>query len=1812
VILLSITGAGFVSRLLFFFFFFFYITKKMKEGNGQGLEAHGKVKVGKKGIVANDVTIYNHPPAPPPAAHLRIPSSFCLVVSCFDGGGLGPELVFPLQKRLFCPFGEFFFFQPPNDEKLVVFWRIRLDGEIEQKLGDLLSVLCGHFGDPPCVITCLGLEQHLGVEGRFFVPSAFRNWRFNRDQFNETLGEFGRLISLDPLAVNSRHLETILHHIAGARNVVSLLVAPQHADLKVVQKFMGRCVEESLQSNMFAHRLHATLGGGSYCRVSHKGGNMLHTVGSLLGLCKSVGARLADQLACLLVRTGSVEVYLESKNPLFPCFLEAMKATGLLNRVLLVGEEVTVKFEADFRAVKPDASWDLQSGTVIGNWQPFLEEFRDNLSNNYNMWFGADVEPRKKAAFDELLQALKNEPAAKEICESEAWRRISRVEDKGEEECKRPHTEERTMVEPSASKKSKTFEMEERSVRLTLKSGQTWDILLPESPLVVPLSCSLEELKQTVSQHLGDTPSPQDIILARPIDENLMQLTGKPDLLVDGAELFVFSIKTWESDERKRHAPDEVESIKAEALEPSAKKPKEFEDGSCHICKKQIAKPGEYQVCANCRKINCCERCTNVRLGGGIPFTACVNCPSVFIHNHHPDAEVKPWLCKNCASKREEKGGGKLIIMEVLFEGLQKSIRFSESESVGKAMDRILAEFQVTGKLEEFVLVAHSETVDECKLVYLDDTEARLQNLAFSNGDTLELRTRAGGDETSQVEEEEEEEEEEVIVETRAFMEKLASTASHLRRIGQGVAGAESLLADLDAAMSKAQETRVRWVFVGDLGIGKSGLINRILTVNWDIKAETTFPLPSKLGAHSLTKHITEVSWAPTEWIVVANDVTWKFNSESELSDVLKNFPTRLNARLSAQWNDAEVEGLVPVIRVSGPFPGLINHKDVTLVDTPGFESQKTELQKRRFLECVRSASVLMVLSARLSVVSLDKLLSTGALNGQIVPSVIACAVFTEDDVGAGLIQRDTDLFRVSLKESMIKLVQPEGTVLETWRRVTALAKTAQVFYRNASTSQQVDSFVESVRKVSFNTLLTNIYECFSTLWFFLNIRASGTKGRASSKEQKQRRERLNRLLKKMHQGMEAVWGLPNQMVSRESQCRLGWYRFVSESSQSTDSILAAWQQLHPLLNELCDELVACGRDAIDAGADWAEKMFKKREGGKKKKKKRGGRQYEAIIMEEEEEVTDEESTSNAQVIPLLLRRKGKQFFDEAATVVREKCQILFSYERLLNTLRAEKSLDDELQIAACFRVIITRPCLDVLHAAVFDVVDRVQKWTLKEFDNSASSSAIGDCRAELKDILAETKGLFVNYMLREHDLVLPRTTLGNADPPADSADSICGALNSDIKKRGDYDSLQNRWHRLPKGVFSLVTPDADRSCIIDGDNHRILSLSWDKANDLNVRLLATQTGWNDIKAYANDVCSNYSFNPRAPPPDREVPKFISPIFCFSMVDDPADVGTVRCKDLFQSHGDADKATWLLVYVVYEDQLDWFRKIVNRSTFILTMPRDAILLVGQDAVKLLCEQLQFPFRWSIPAFLARTSMFYKSVMRGRVCSPASMFYHVENGQFGPLIHDTLRRIANVFAVQENSECLLRVLKMTKDDSAMALVLQFTNGAKPFRIWDVEKLIALLNVQDESVQALRNRLIEMTSSMYLIAEVQVRHGMKFLVNYLQNKDGLQRNFRIRTSRSSNTGVVLSNVIAQQPFSHFWENYTWKGEHLRRGRVTNEDDFRLRQTESLDKILNSCGGAGLRGLFNDLYMWNGEVRVQRRTSQKKKKKKTIKKK
>lgn len=82
------------------------------------------------------------------------------------------------------------------------------------------------------------------------------------------------------------------------------------------------------------------------------------------------------------------------------------------------------------------------------------------------------------------------------------------------------------------------------SVRLTLKSGQTWEVLLAQSPFFVPLSLSLEQLKIMVSKHLWDTPSAQDIVLAKSQDGGLTQLTDTPNF-GDGAELFVFSSKTW-------------------------------------------------------------------------------------------------------------------------------------------------------------------------------------------------------------------------------------------------------------------------------------------------------------------------------------------------------------------------------------------------------------------------------------------------------------------------------------------------------------------------------------------------------------------------------------------------------------------------------------------------------------------------------------------------------------------------------------------------------------------------------------------------------------------------------------------------------------------------------------------------------------------------------------------------------------------------------------------------------------------------------------------------------------------------------------------------------------------------------------------------------------------------------------------------------------------------------------------------------------------------------------------------------------------
>ena len=1492
-------------------------------------------------IVNGDLNIY---PSPPPPART---SSFCLVISCFDGAGLGPELVFPFEKRLFCPFGEYFFFQPQNDEKIVVFWRMRPEGDHDAKLGALLTVLCRHFGTSPCVVTFSSLPQRDFAE-HVFVPQELGNWVFSLDQFRGTLRQFNHVISQAPPPTGLPNVvETILRQVVNP-NAVSLLVVPQIANLDIIQTIMRTCVAESLGSQIFAHQLQATVGTG--CYVRHQGNsNVWHTVGSILGLCKaSVGSILAEELVHLLVKRGSVEVYLETKSSrLLYIFLETLKTIGLLKELFGTEKEVEVKEMAKEEFGEGEASWDVQTG-IEGDWQSFLTEFE--------------------------------------------------------------------------------------------KSGQQFN-----------------------------------------------------------------------DDGRASEAMQELLHGK--------------EVAACSICSRSIKMLGDYQICQSCSKMHRCERCLDP-LGKGVPFTSCSVCHDIYGHVSHANGA---WTCRKCAANSSMHVETKPLVMDVVFGELQKSIDFAETDSVGEALDRIMSEFQLNGERSDFTLIVIAEDLNGSRLEELDDFEARLRNLELGNGDSLELRMKE-----KRVEEQEDAQN---LIDTRDLLAKLSSVSVQLRHIAANVFGAESLLVDLEGAIAKARETRVRWVFVGDLGVGKSGLINQIVMGT---------PLPSRLSAHSVTKHITEVAWGDS-WTISVDDATWTFKAEIEVHNWLLKL--------------SEKEEQYPVVRVSGPFPGLQNLQDVVLVDTPGIGSQKQT--ESRFLECIRSASVLMIVSARLSSVSVDSLLRLGMLNGQSVPSVIACGVFAGDLDDPKIA---TELFRASLQNSVVTLVQPEGTVLETWRRVSSLTRTALVFFRNHPGI--VDEFVESVRKVCFNLLLTNINECFSTLWFFLNNRMSNQRG---AKESKQRRARLDRLLKKMRSGMDSVWSLPSEIEAREAQCRLAWHYLVAESRWGVVNSAEAWQQLRPLLDDFCKELVACGRDAIDAGADWAERMFKRKQGGP----------YGTIMMEEEEEETEEDET----IMPLLLRRKGAEFFN--LTRVWEKCQSsVFVCDSLLEALRNEESEDDEGHVMDCFRALITRPCLDILRKEVFAAVDEVRKWALKEFDESLKVAGKGgERRAELKEILTETKGLFVNYMLREHDLILPRTTLANADPPIDNPETIRTVLNANI---GD-DTLSNRWKKTAKPVFRLVAPE-----ICKGRDDRVLNLAWSDADLLTVRLCTTQTGWNDLKTFADGVCAAYTHNPRATSSPYYQAKYISPIFCFTMVDRPGEVGTVRCKDLFQSHDDAHLANWLMVYVIYEDQLDWYRELTNKSTFILTMPRDAILMVGQDAVKMLCEQLQLPFRWSIPAFLSSTSMFHKNVMRARVCSPASMFYHVENGQLGPLMRDTLKQIANLFEMPDNTQSLLSLVALQPE--VMPLVGQFANGAQPFQIWNVQQLIGVL--KDPKVHALRNRLIDITASMYLIAEVQVRHGMKFLVNYLQNKDGVQRNFRMRTSRSTNTGVVLSNVVAQQPFSHFWGNYTWKGEHLREGRPETEEEFRKRQTECCDKLLSSCGKAGLPGLFNDQYMWTGVVSVQQR--------------
>lgn len=76
-----------------------------------------------------------------------------------------------------------------------------------------------------------------------------------------------------------------------------------------------------------------------------------------------------------------------------------------------------------------------------------------------------------------------------------------------------------------------------QGVEIKLRSGQSWLPLLEDKSLIVPENCTLDELKLSVSQHLGNTPSANDIVLAKADGQALVLLEGA---LKEERELFVF------------------------------------------------------------------------------------------------------------------------------------------------------------------------------------------------------------------------------------------------------------------------------------------------------------------------------------------------------------------------------------------------------------------------------------------------------------------------------------------------------------------------------------------------------------------------------------------------------------------------------------------------------------------------------------------------------------------------------------------------------------------------------------------------------------------------------------------------------------------------------------------------------------------------------------------------------------------------------------------------------------------------------------------------------------------------------------------------------------------------------------------------------------------------------------------------------------------------------------------------------------------------------------------------------------------------
>ncbi len=1101
--------------------------------------------------------------------------------------------------------------------------------------------------------------------------------------------------------------------------------------------------------------------------------------------------------------------------------------------------------------------------------------------------------------------------------------------------------------------------------------------------------------------------------------------------------------------------------------------------------------------------------------------------------------------------------------------------------------------------------------------------------------------------------EEEEEEEPRVLtgiptqvdaLNTRHVVAAAEELLTRLRDVGLtlGMSATDDLFKEVEQHIRLGKNRIYRVVFAGGIGKGKSELINRFaMGLLKGVLSEAKVPLPSAFGGASLTRHIMEVAWAPV-WAVraVHSDVTqpdmvWEnfgttdARSVTAMGELLRDFSAHYCQRRDEQLTPAALEAALAKICVSGPFPGLKDDRDIVLVDTPGFDTETPDQAhlRQHFVRYVSTANAVVVVSERVPGKDLEDLVGTGVLSRSTGPSLVIGAFFGKlENLTEDVLRRDVKSLQDKLRAAFLKHNSVSGSIKEGQHHTRRLIDSALTFYRNVSL-RDAGAYFEAVRRAAAIAAMADMYTALSVLWFAASVRERAlTQSGTKKKKHKAKPDDIKSKIDKM---LTQLWGVTQEIKMRESQCHYAWITFVVANTapaiHHADKTMAesAESALQAQLTMLRDELVAYGRTVTNTCAEFYGKEVHER-------LVLGHKGKSAVIQDEDADDDDDDDNGGSaqdghdegEVMRTTFRHKAAQAFDRMVDGLCKQITEQWASSKLRDQVRQyEADLESrhdssmlallsnypELETWALdeFQSLVTQSSMDLVHEAVQKTMAEVHAWAKAELVNKhalvSQDASTVELRPQLQELLGEMKELFARFMLgKSKGLWLPKTSLLDDVAVLNDAPTVETIVREHLDKVNPVDDDAPVPHKVQRLTLEkVVTPE----------RAGIMRLVWGDS-DSTLRLHASSADWEQLESHAQQVAQQYRWSDAAV---AEAPKLrvLSPVFCFAMPPSAADMGTNRCRDLFTGRPDDSgelDVRRLMVYVAYTAHAKRMSPVVQRShTLLLLLPNDARPVVGQEAVKLLCEQLGLPFNWIIPSHLSSVAMFHHTVMKSRVCSPALLFYRVEREQIGPLLIQAVHAVAS-YAKQE-AKTLLDLLMLPnsiqeRDDAFKKLGLFSRQG--PFGLQDVLNMLDCLErgcfADHPAAQRIVLELRRIMKPVLWTAQVQLPHGMTFLFSVLQPKSGEHggRLFAARcASGARDYGIYLNNVIALRPSSHVSPN-----DELRGSRPADEDDFRACLTEGMSTLLATC--AKQRGLVNYHFMWLGSLKTMAGKTPKKKKK------